>query len=121
VGTVEGGTVGDWAAVAKAIRQRMDARAVTQKELADKSGISTATLREMVREDATRERSAATLRKVSSALGLPQGYLLAVARHEPLPAVHEQPSETPTPGGGVADELRAIRVILERIEARLSE
>lgn len=112
--------MGDWPAVAKAIRQRMDAKAVTQKELADKSGISTATLREMVREDATRERSAATLRKVSGALDLPEGYLLAVARHEPLPEVLEQPSRTPVPGG-VADELRAIRAILERIEARLSE
>ncbi len=110
----------DWPAVAKAIKDRMDESGTSQKQLAERSGLSTATLREIARGDSDRRRSAGTLAKISEALGWPSGYLLSVARHTELTEVKPTESE-----GGADDrlieEVRAIRELLERIDARLSK
>jgi transcriptional regulator with XRE-family HTH domain len=69
--------VENWQAVAGAINARMAELPLTQKELAERSGVSVATLRELQHAKAGRRRSARTLAAISLALGWPDGYLQA--------------------------------------------
>lgn len=68
----------NWEAVAKAIRERLDELGVNQRELADRSGVSVATIRELTYNYAARRRSPRTLRSISAGLDWPPGYLEAV-------------------------------------------
>jgi transcriptional regulator with XRE-family HTH domain len=61
--------VEDWAAVADAIRKRVDELGWPQGELADRSHVSRATVREVQHHTTERRRSARTLEALSTALG----------------------------------------------------
>jgi len=76
----------NWRAVASAINARMVELPMTQRELADRSGVSVATLRELQHATAARKRSDRTLAAVSDALGWPEGYLKAVLNSGAPPA-----------------------------------
>ena len=70
--------MGHWADVAKVVNDRMAARGLSQRELAERSGVSPATLRKIQHgEEQTRNRS--TLANISRALGLPEDHLWRVA------------------------------------------
>lgn len=69
----------DWSRVAAALTARMGERGISQRELSEMSGVSTATLREMER-GADRRRSSVTLSAIERALGWPDGHLRMVLR-----------------------------------------
>ena len=67
-----------WADVATVVNDRMAARGISQRELAERSGVSPATLRKIQHGDEqTRNRS--TLAGLSRALGFPEDHLWRVA------------------------------------------
>lgn len=67
----------DHAALAAAINARMDEHGFTQRDLAERSGVSLATL-QRIRTAQPQRRSATTLAALSRALGWPDSYLRAV-------------------------------------------
>ncbi len=75
----------DWAAVAVAINERLSGLGWRQRELAERSGVSLATVREIQRHSVERRRSPRTLESLSSALGWPPGHLLSVLRGQAAP------------------------------------
>lgn len=75
----------DWAAVAVAINERLSGLGWRQRDLAERSGVSLATVREIQRHSVERRRSPRTLASLSSALGWPPGHLSAVLRGQPAP------------------------------------
>ena len=75
----------DWRAVADAINTRMTELPLNQRDLADRSGVSVATIRELQYPNTPRRRSARTLGALSEALEWPEGYLRAVLHGEAVP------------------------------------
>jgi transcriptional regulator with XRE-family HTH domain len=75
----------DWAAVAVAINERLSGLGWRQRDLAERSGVSLATIREIQRRTVERRRSPRTLESLSAALGWPPGHLAAVLRGEAPP------------------------------------
>jgi DNA-binding Xre family transcriptional regulator len=73
-GPVEGE---DWGAVAAVVNERMAARRVGQQELAQLSGVSVSTLRQ-VQHGAGRRVQNKTLTAISRALGWPDDHLSAI-------------------------------------------
>jgi transcriptional regulator with XRE-family HTH domain len=105
----------EWALVAKAVNDRMLERGITQRELAERSGISVATLRKIQHAESQARRNRSTLASLSRALGFRDDYLWRIA------------TEAPSSGGGtidalVIDDLRAdlaeLRARVEVLEAR---
>lgn len=95
----------DWQAVASAINGRMAELPMTQQELAERSKVSVATLRELQYATATRKRSARTLAAISQALGWPDDYLRAVLA-----------GTTPPSGGGSAGRADSSSLVLARLD-----
>ncbi|MDQ0379059.1 helix-turn-helix domain-containing protein [Amycolatopsis thermophila] len=79
----------DWAAVAKAINERMKELGWQQQELAARSHVSSAIVREIQRNTVNRKRSPRTLESLSVALGWHPRHLEAVLRGERPPARKE--------------------------------
>ncbi len=106
-GQVEGE---DWPAVAHALNERMAARRVGQQELAQLSGVSVSTLRQ-VQHGAGRRVQNKTLTAISQALGWPGDHLTRVllTSHQARPAAQVE-------GGG--DQVLAA---LHRVEQHLRE
>ncbi len=75
----------DWAAVAKAINQRMTELGWQQRELAQRSHVSPAVIREIQRNTVERRRSPRTLQSLSSALGWHPQHLDAILNGRPVP------------------------------------
>ncbi|WP_199435487.1 helix-turn-helix domain-containing protein [Qaidamihabitans albus] len=101
----------DWAAVARAISERMNDLGLRQRELAERSHVSQAIVRELQHRTVERRRSARTLEALSLALEWHPGHLAAVlAGRKPL-----SPGET---GDTTMDEVLAR---LTAIEGRLEE
>jgi transcriptional regulator with XRE-family HTH domain len=75
----------DWAAVAVAINERLSGLGWRQRDLAERSGVSLATVREIQRHSVERRRSPRTLESLSSALGWSPGHLTAVLHGQPAP------------------------------------
>lgn len=108
--------VRNWDAVAEAINTRLDELQMTQNELAIKSGVSTATLRELQRNKNPRRRSERLLEAVSTALGWTPSHLSVVADGGSVGA----------PGGvdvlaqlgELRGELAALRERVDRMERR---
>lgn len=75
----------DWAAVAEAINERVNELGWRQGELAERSHVSRATVRELQHHVVERRRSARTLEALSTTLGWHPRYLEAVlrGRHPP--------------------------------------
>ncbi|WAL63758.1 helix-turn-helix transcriptional regulator [Amycolatopsis cynarae] len=101
----------NWVAVSKAINERVAELGWKQRELAERSGVSQAIVREIQHHTVERRRSARTLEALSLALGWHPGHLAAVLRgRKPL-----APGET---GDEVIDEITAR---LSGIEDRLGD
>lgn len=65
----------DWAAVAEAIRGRVEALGITQKQLAARSGVSESTIRQLMNNYGPRRRNRHTLEDTSKGLDWPADYL----------------------------------------------
>jgi hypothetical protein len=76
----------DWAAVAKAINERVTELGWRQRELAERSHVSPAVVREIQRHTVERRRSPRTLESLSVALGWHPQHLDAVLNSRPVPA-----------------------------------
>ncbi|MFC7612342.1 helix-turn-helix domain-containing protein [Actinokineospora soli] len=101
----------DWQAVADAINARLDELEMTQKELADRSGVSVATLRQLQKNDARAKRSPRTLAAVSEGLRWPPDHLGKVLDGD-------------APGDSlphIAAELSQLRADIKDLQARVSE
>ncbi|AOS63678.1 hypothetical protein [Actinoalloteichus hymeniacidonis] len=101
----------DWAAVAKAISARVNELGWRQRELAERSHVSQAIVRELQHHTVERRRSPRTLESLSVTLGWHPQHLDAVVRGR-------TPSEVDEP---VSDEVDTVWSRLESIEDRLTE
>ncbi|NLT53721.1 MAG: XRE family transcriptional regulator [Actinomycetales bacterium] len=107
----------DWAAVAAAVNARVAELRMTQQDLASRSKVSPATIREIQHNHRPRRRYGRTLAALSEALEWPSDHLDAVLTGRPAGDV-----ETPTAAtddAAVLGELRAIREELHGIRQRL--
>ena len=104
----------EWAAVASAVNDRMHERGLTQRELAERSGVSVATLRK-IQHGTPQARSRSTLANVSRALGFRDDYLWRITMD--APAAAHGPADT-----SAIDDLRSdlaeLRKRVDAIEAR---
>ncbi|MDV6012225.1 XRE family transcriptional regulator [Haloechinothrix sp. LS1_15] len=101
----------NWAAVARAINERVTELGLRQRELAERSGVSQAIVREIQHHTVQRRRSARTLEALSLALEWHPQHLSAVLRgQKPL-----DPGQT---GDAVTDQILAR---LEAMEDRLDD
>ncbi len=108
----------DWAAVARAINQRLSELGMRQRELAERSHVSQAIVREMQRNTVVRRRSARTLEALSLALDWHPDHLSAVLAGRRPPG-HDEP--LPTAGDDVSTRLALIERHLRQITHRLDE
>lgn len=108
----------DWAAVAKAINERTNELGWRQRELAERSRVSQAVVREIQRHTVERRRSARTLEALSVTLGWHPQHLDAVLYGRRPPAVDEPVSPT---GDTVWSRLDALEERLTEIADRLDE
>lgn len=108
----------DWAAVARAINQRMTELGLSQRELIERSQVSKATVGELQRNAAQRRRSTRTLEALSTALEWNPGHLAAVLTGRRIPAISEPlvRSDDDLPG-----RLAAIEYRLDQLTSRLNE
>ncbi|WP_020501826.1 helix-turn-helix domain-containing protein [Sciscionella marina] len=108
----------NWAAVAKAINDRLAELGMRQRELAERSQVSQAIVRELQRNTRNRQRSARTLEALSTALEWHPDHLAAVlAGRTPL-----RPHDTGEPGiDEIRDRLGAIEDSLTTITKQLAE
>jgi hypothetical protein len=108
--------VEDWAAVARAISQRMTERGINQRELIERSQVSKATVGELYHNSAQRWCSARTLGALSTALDWYPRHLVAVLRGQRVPDLGEPVSRS---DDDVSGRLTAIEYRLGRIETQL--
>ena len=101
----------DWVAVANAIKERVNELGWRQRELAQRSHVSQAIVRELQHHTVERRRSARTLESLSIALGWHPQHLAAVL-HGNTP---------PEPGEPISDNGRTVSSRLDAIDERLSE
>src|SRR5690349_10161836 len=108
----------DWQAVADAINTRMEQLGLSQKELSERSKVSTATLR-LMQQGADASRSATTLAAVSTALGWKADHLGDVAAGRPVSSddagrdLHEEIQ-------ALRDEVAELRAGLEGLTAKVA-
>ena len=95
----------DWVAVANAIKQRVNELGWRQRELAQRSHVSQAIVRELQHHTVERRRSARTLEALSIALGWHPQHLVAVLRGRTPPELGEPISNN---GTTVSSRLDAI-------------
>jgi hypothetical protein len=101
----------DWAAVAKAINERVNELGWLQRELAKRSHVSLAIVREIQHHVVERRRSPRTLESLSVALGWHPQHLDAVL-HGRRP---------PEPDESITDSGDTLWTRLDAIEQRMSE
>ncbi|MFB9930141.1 transcriptional regulator [Amycolatopsis halotolerans] len=117
----------DWAAVARAINQRMADLGLSQRELIARSQVSKATVREIQHNRAQRRRSERTLEALSLALELHAGHLAAVlaGRRPPEPGEPAPRGDDDIPGRlaviehqlrEITDRLREMNGVTERLD-----
>lgn len=100
----------NWAAVAKAINERVHQLGWRQRELSDRSQVSQAIVREIQHHTVERQRSPRTLESLSITLGWHPQHLTAVLHGRTPPELDEQvPGET------------VLHSRLDQVEQRLSE
>jgi transcriptional regulator with XRE-family HTH domain len=85
----------DWAAVAKAINMRVNELGWRQRELAERSHVSQAIVRELQHQTVERRRSARTLEALSTTLGWHSQHLLAVLHNRTPPNLDESSNNGP--------------------------
>jgi transcriptional regulator with XRE-family HTH domain len=101
----------DWAAVAKAINERVAELGWRQRELAERSHVSLATVREIQRQTVERRRSPRTLESLSVTLGWQPQHLDEVLNG----------AGSPTAGQPVTGSGEALSPRLDTLERRLDE
>jgi transcriptional regulator with XRE-family HTH domain len=106
----------DWAAVARAISQRMTELGINQRELIERSQVSKATVGELYHNSAQRRRSARTLEALSIALDWHPQHLASVLKGQRAPSIGEPVSRS---DDDVPGRLAAIEYRLAQIETRL--
>jgi len=99
-----------WAAVARAISDRVRELGWRQRELAERSHVSVAVVREIQRHTVERRRSPRTLQALSVALGWEPEHLDRVLKAHPRQA-----------GGHTATDSAALWSRLDSLELRLAE
>lgn len=102
----------DWQAVADAINTRSAERGLTQKALADVSGVSVATLRKLQKGEPG-DRGRPVLMALSVALGWAPGHLQALSDDVPG-------SSTPDAGAALRADVDALRAELDDVQQRLA-
>ncbi|MCX2729495.1 XRE family transcriptional regulator [Saccharopolyspora sp. NFXS83] len=107
----------DWASVAKAINERVNALGWRQRELADRSRVSQAIVREIQHHTVERRRSARTLESLSTTLGWHPQHLDAVLNGRTPPEQAEDTSR----GDSLASRLDAVEDRLAEITERLDD
>lgn len=105
----------DWAAVAKAIRDRMLELGLLQEELARRSNIAPATIRELEYNTVQRRRGKRTLRALSTALEWHEDHLEAI-KNGVRPPEPGTPDGTPNAAGVTPDLVRELVGRLTAIE-----
>ena len=100
----------NWAAVARAVSGRVRELGWRQRELAERSHVSVAVVREIQRHTVERRRSPRTLEALSVALGWEPEYLRRVLNGRPQQA-----------GGHAAPDLAAVWSRLDSFDLRLGE
>jgi hypothetical protein len=108
----------DWAAVAKAINERVHELGMKQRVLAERSAVSQAIIRELQYNTVERRRSTRTLEALSIALSWHPQHLTAVLRGRKPPAPGDPLYAGTDP---VADRLSAIEDRLDEIAGRLDQ
>ena len=103
-----------WADVAAVVNDRMATRGLSQRELAERSGLSPATLRK-IQHGVDQARNRATLAGLSRALGLPEEHLWRVAT-EGLAAAEQAGDDTGALRREVNDLQRRVAAIESRLE-----
>ena len=111
-GPVEGE---DWGAVAAVVNERMASRRVGQQELAQLSGVSVSTLRQ-VQHGAGRRVQNKTLMAISRALGWPEDHLAGIL----LGGTHAPMRRMPTAEMGTGRERETVET-LRRVEEHLAD
>jgi hypothetical protein len=101
----------DWAAVAEAINERVNELGWRRRELAERSHVSPAIVREIQRHTVERRRSPRTLESLSVTLGWEPQHLDLVLKGD----------RPPTPGKQVAGNRETASSRLDTIERRLDE
>src|SRR5690242_14561340 len=111
---LRGGQVArDWQAVADAINTRSAERGLTQKALADLSGVSVATLRKLQKAEPG-DRGRPVLMALSVALGWAPGHLQAVSDDVPAPPASDVDA-------ALRADVDAIRADLDDVHRRLAK
>lgn len=106
----------DWAAVAKAINERVNELGWRQRELADRSNVSLAIVREIQHHVVERRRSPRTLESLSITLGWHPSHLDAVLHGRRPPDVDEEVDDT---GESLWSRIDGLERRLDEINARL--
>jgi transcriptional regulator with XRE-family HTH domain len=104
-----GVNLGYWADVAKIVNGRMAERGITQQELAERSGVSPATLRKIQAGD-EQKRTRSTLANVSRALGFADDHLWRVSRGD------RQPGDS-RPDGDLSELRAEVASLARRMDA----
>jgi transcriptional regulator with XRE-family HTH domain len=107
----------DWSAVAQAINERVSELGWRQRELAERSQVSQAIVRELQHHTVERRRSARTLEALSTTLGWHPQHLAAVLEGTEPP----KPDEPDDSGGRLWSRLDALEQRLTEITERLDE
>ncbi|MFD2415422.1 XRE family transcriptional regulator [Amycolatopsis pigmentata] len=108
----------DWAAVAKAINERVNELGWLQRELAKRSNVSQAVVREIQHHVVERRRSPRTLESLSIALGWHPKHLDAVLHHRRPPKPDEPVTDQ---GDTVWSRLSALEGRMDEITDRLDD
>ncbi|MEV7548490.1 XRE family transcriptional regulator [Amycolatopsis sp. NPDC089917] len=107
----------DWAAVAKAINMRVSELGWRQRELAERSHVSQAIVRELQHHTVERRRSARTLEALSTTLGWHPQHLLAVLQNRTPP----HPDEPADDGHDLWPRLDALEQRMAELTERLED
>jgi transcriptional regulator with XRE-family HTH domain len=108
----------DWVAVGEAIIERLHELKMTQKELAARSMVSTATIRQIHNRTGGHRHSPRTLEAISEALGWPPQYLGNVLYGRPQQEVSEQVTDEETLQSLLAEVRQLVRKV-DVLEHRL--
>jgi transcriptional regulator with XRE-family HTH domain len=109
---VSEGALEDWVAVARAISDRMRELGWNQRELASRSRVSVAVVREIQRNTIQRRRSPRTLESLSVALGWKPGHLYEILIGQ---------GQLPSAGNATTIEAAAILSRIEALESRVDD
>jgi hypothetical protein len=108
----------DWAEVAKAIDERVNELGWRQRELAERSRVSQAIVRELQHHTVERRRSTRTLESLSVTLGWHPQHLDALLHGRRPPEVNEPVTDT---GDALWSRLDALERRLDDITERLDD